>query len=94
VKHRILVACGCGAASSTFVAIRVAEALAERGIDVVATQCNLSDVASNLEGIDLILTTAKLEESFNVPSFLGVPFLTGIGTDQLLDQIVDVLMKK
>ena len=94
MKYRILVACGCGAASSTFVAIRVAEALAERGVDVVTIQCSIADVASNLEGIDLILSTALLTESFDVPSFLGVPFLTGIGTDQLLDQIVDVLMKK
>lgn len=94
MKHHILVACGCGAASSTFVAIRVAEALAERGLDVVTTQCSLADVASNLEGTEILITTAKLEESYDVPWFLGIPFLTGVGASELLDQIVDVLMKK
>lgn len=91
MKYRILVACGTGAATSTFVATRLKDALAERGIEVTTTQCNISNVAQSLTGIDLLLTTTKLEETFGVPSFLGIPFLTGIGTDRLVDQIVDVL---
>ncbi len=94
MKYRILVACGTGAASSTFVATRLTEALAERGIDVITSQCNIANVASNLTGIDLLLTTSKIQETLEVPSFLGIPFLTGIGTDQLVDQIVEALKKR
>jgi PTS system galactitol-specific IIB component len=94
VKYRILVACGTGAATSTHVATRLREELARRGIVVTTTQCRIQDVGVNLAGVDLIVTTSKVEETYEVPLFNGIPFLTGIGADKLLNQIVDTLKKK
>ena len=94
MKYRILVACGTGAATSTHVATRLREELARRGLVVSTTQCRIQDVGVNLAGIDLIVTTSKVEETYEVPLFNGIPFLTGIGASQLLDRIVDTLEKK
>lgn len=91
MKYRILVSCGTGAASSTIVATRLKDELAERGIDVITTQCNVASIASNLAGIDLLLTTSKIHEDVGVPAFNGVPLLTGVGSDQLIDDIVEAL---
>jgi PTS system galactitol-specific IIB component len=86
-----LVSCGTGAASSTIVATRLKDELAERGIDVITKQCNVGNIAENLEGIDLLLTTSKIHEDVGVPAFNGVPLLTGVGSDQLVDDIVEAL---
>ncbi|MBS4207888.1 PTS sugar transporter subunit IIB [Bacillus sp. FJAT-50079] len=94
MKYRILVACGTGAATSTHVATRLREELARRGLGVTTTQCRIQDVAVNLTGIDLIVTTSKVAETYEVPLFNGIPFLTGIGADQLLNQIVKTLENK
>ena len=91
MKYRILVACGSGAASSTVIVTRLKAALAERGYDVITKQCNIGNVASNLAGIDVLLTLAKIAGDFEVPTFDGIPFLTGVGKDQLVNDIVDAL---
>lgn len=93
-KYRILVACGTGVATSTTVATRLKQELAKRGIEATTVQCRIQDVAVNLDGIDLIVTTSKLDETFSVPMYTGIPFLTGIGVDQLVSKIVDTLEEK
>ncbi|WP_203247281.1 PTS sugar transporter subunit IIB [Sporosarcina beigongshangi] len=94
MKYRILVACGTGGVTSTHVATRLKEELARRGIVVTTTQCRIQDIAVNLTGIDLIVTTSKVEKTYEVPLFKGIPFLTGIGADQLLTEIVKALENK
>lgn len=94
MKYRILVACGTGAATSTHVAVRLKEELHLRGIDVITTQCTLQDVEHSLTGMDIVVTTSKVEDDYDIPLFTGIPFLTGMGTDQLLDQIVNALKKR
>ena len=91
MKYRILVSCGTGAASSTVAATRLKDELAERGIDVITKQCNVGNIAENLEGIDLLLTTSMIREDMGVPAFIGLPLITGVGIDQLVDDIVVAL---
>lgn len=90
--HRVLVACGTGAATSTHVAVQIKEKLAQRGIEVTTTQCRIQDVELNLSGIDVVVTTAILSRHLEIPAFNGVPFLTGIGAAALLDQIAEALL--
>ena len=91
MKYRILVACGSGAATSTFVVTRLTKALEERGIEVITKQCNIANIGNSLNDIDLLVATSKLNDDFGVPTFNGVPFLTGVGADQVVDQIVEAL---
>ncbi|HBN95677.1 MAG TPA: hypothetical protein DDZ66_05200 [Firmicutes bacterium] len=91
VKYRILVACGTGAATSTFVATRLKEELSLRGLRVETTQCRIQDIGLNLGDVDLIVTTSSINDTFSVPLFNGIPFLREFDNDALLDEIANTL---
>ncbi|NLM18636.1 MAG: PTS sugar transporter subunit IIB [Clostridiaceae bacterium] len=87
MKYHILVACGTGGVTSTAVATRIKEGLAERGLNITTKQCRIQDVAVNIEGMDVVVTTSRLSETFEVPMFNGIAFLTGVGVEKSLDEI-------
>jgi galactitol PTS system EIIB component len=88
---RILVACGTAIATSTVVAKAVEEALKERGIEVITKQCRASEVANLVKGMDLVLTTTPLPGNLGVPVIQTLAFLTGIGKEAAIQQIVRAL---
>lgn len=92
-KKTILVSCGTAIATSTVMAVGIEEALKARGVDVQTRQCKAAEIRGHLEGVDLIVTTTPLTGDFGVPVIYSLAFLTGIGKDQLLDDIVAVLNK-
>lgn len=87
----ILVACGTGIATSTVVANLVEEALRDRGFNVRVQQCKVAEVPSHVDGVDLILTTTQLSGNYGVPIIKTLAFLTGIGKEDAIKQIVDAL---
>ena len=87
----ILVACGTGIATSTVVANIVEEALRDRGFNVHVKQCKVSEVPAHVDGVDLIITTTQLSGNFGVPIIQTLAFLTGIGKEDAIKKIVDVL---
>lgn len=91
---RILVACGTAIATSTVVAKAIEDALRERGIEVITRQCKASEVASMVEGMDLVVTTTPVPTNLGVPVIQTLAFLTGIGKEAVIDQIVKVLSEK
>ena len=88
---RILVACGTAIATSTVVAKAIEEALKERGIPVVTRQCKAAEVKGLAPGYDLIVTTTPLPKDLGVPVIQTLAFLTGIGKEAVIEQIVDTL---
>ena len=74
---RILVACGNGIATSTVVATKVREYLQQHGIDVSTTQTKLMEVPGKVQDYD--------------PVIKGMPILTGIGADQTMEEILNLL---
>ena len=88
---RILVACGTAIATSTVVAKAVEEALKERGIDVVTKQCRASEVVNLVKGMDLVLTTTPVPGNLGVPVVQTLAFLTGIGREAAIQQIIKAL---
>jgi PTS system galactitol-specific IIB component len=94
VPKRILVACGTGIATSTVVAKAIEEALKERGIDVITRQCKAVEVRSLVDQADLIVTTTQLPSNLGVPVIQTLAFLTGIGKEDAIEQIVEALQKK
>ena len=83
---RILVACGNGIATSTVVATKVREYLQQHGIDVSTTQTKLMEVPGKVQDYDLLVTTGQF-----VPVIKGMPILTGIGADQTMEEILNLL---
>ncbi len=91
---RILVACGTAIATSTVVAKAVEDALRERGIEVITQQCKASEVASMVQGVDLVVTTTPVPTNLGVPVIQTLAFLTGIGKEAVIEQIVKTLAEK
>ncbi|GAB4493126.1 MAG: PTS sugar transporter subunit IIB [Anaerolineales bacterium] len=91
---RILVACGTAIATSTVVAKAIEDAMHERGIEVITRQCKASEVPSLVQGMDLVVTTTPVPTNLGVPVIQTLAFLTGIGKEAVIDQIVKALSQK
>ncbi len=90
---RVLVACGTAIATSTVVAKAIEEGLAARGIPVITRQCKAAEVPALAKEFDLVVTTTPVPQDLGVPVIQTLAFLTGIGKDQVLDQIAEILRK-
>ena len=88
---KILVACGTAIATSTVVAKAIEEALKERGINIITRQCRASEVRSLAGDADLIVTTTPVPEDLGVPVIKTLAFLTGIGKEKVIEEIVKAL---
>jgi len=88
---RILVACGTAMATSTVVARKIGVELARRGIEVEISQCSTSEVASQIEGYDLVVTTRQISETHGIPVLCTVSFLTGIQMEADIERIIEFL---
>ena len=88
---RILVACGTAIATSTVVARAIEEAMDERGIQVITRQCKATEVPSLVQGMDLVVTTTPVPANLGVPVIHTLAFLTGIGKEAVIEQIVKAL---
>jgi PTS system galactitol-specific IIB component len=87
----ILVACGTAIATSTVVAKAIEEGLAARGIKVITRQCKAAEVLSLAPGADLVVTTTPVPTNLGVPVIKTLAFLTGVGKEEVLDQIAKIL---
>ncbi|ALN71523.1 MULTISPECIES: PTS sugar transporter subunit IIB [unclassified Aureimonas] len=90
-KKTILIACGTAVATSTVVAVAIEEAMQERGIPVEIRQCKATEVRSLAEDADLVVATTPVPDDIGKPVFKGLPFLTGIGRDALIEEIAAAL---
>lgn len=89
--YKIIVSCGTGIATSTAVRHKVIEILKERGYGadkVEIGQCRVSDLPTFASNYDLIISTTALPSTIKTPYVLGLAFLTGIGVDKVMDQII------
>jgi PTS system galactitol-specific IIB component len=90
----VIVSCGTGIATSTVVAIAIEEACKKEGLSVIVKQCKAAEIPALLaDGADLVVTTSTLRFDPGIPVIKGLAFLTGVGTPQVLAQIMDVLRK-
>lgn len=85
--HKIVVACGTAIATSTHVAMKLQEQLEKRGLRVRTVQCRVSEIPDTLSGASAIIATSQVPYDVDVPVFDGVPFLTGIGAEEVINKI-------
>lgn len=85
--YKIVVACGTAIATSTHVAIKIKELLEERGLKIHTIQCRVPEVPSLAPDADLVVATAQVPYDINIPVVNGIPFLTGIGIKEVIDEI-------
>lgn len=74
-------------ATSTVVATKIREYLAQNGIDADVVQGKVADLLTGDVEADLIVATTQVPDRVKVPVVGGVPFLTGMGTQKTLAEI-------
>lgn len=92
--YKIVVACGTAIATSTHVAMKIREVLEDRGLSIHTIQCRVAEVPSLAPDAYLVVSTAQVPFDINVPIVDGIPFLTGIGEEEVIDQIEKLLRKR
>ena len=92
MKKKIIVACGGAVAKSTLAAEEIKELCKENNIDLDLVQCRINEINTFIDDVDLICTTARMDQTFgNIPIVHGMPFVSGVGIDQLKDKILLIL---
>lgn len=91
---RILVACGTAIATSTLVAVLIREEMEKRGIKVETRQCKATEVPSHAQDVDLIVSTTPVPPNLGKPVIQTLAFLTGVGKEDVLNQIEKVLKEE
>lgn len=90
---KLMISCGSGIATSTHAASMVQEYMDERHIPVSIMTCSVQDLANRLSGCDIILSTAQVSFESGLPVFNGVPLLTGVGDDELLEKLAKKIIE-
>lgn len=92
MKKKIIVACGGAVATSTLAAEEIKDLCAENDIQLELIQCRINEISTFADGADLICTTAKMDQTFgDIPIVHGMPFVSGVGIDQLKEKILTIL---
>jgi PTS system galactitol-specific IIB component len=89
----VLIVCGTAIATSTVVAIKVAEMLKKHGIQADIRRAMTSEAKTASREADLIIATTQVPD-VSVPVISGIPFITGIGIDKIEKEIVEKLQDK
>lgn len=91
-ERRILVSCGTGIATSTAAAVKLKELLKHRGFEVITSECKATEVLSraSLFRPHAIVSTTHLSGA-PVKVFNGLPLITGVGVEKLIDEIASFL---
>lgn len=91
IRKRIIVACGGAVATSSMIAEKLETLCIENGIKVDIIQCRLSEIGSNLYGVDLIVPSARVKKDYGIPLVVGMPFISGIGLAKAKEEVLKVL---
>ena len=88
---KIIVACGGAVATSTVAANAIKELCAKHNIPIEILQIRMTEIESNLDGVDLIVTTMRIKKDFGKPYVNGMPFLSGIKVEAAEEKILSYL---
>ena len=87
---KILFVCATGGITSTVAENHIIEACKTAGVEVKTIRCSAPDIASFIEDVDFVVATAAIGNNYPKPVVDGLPFLTGIGKEELIQKIVDL----
>lgn len=91
---KVLVLCANGAVTSTIVLTSLKEEFEKEGINASFVQKRVVDGAQALDeyDFDLVISTAGQDfaKDIQIPVLSGVPFLTGVGKDKIIDEVIRI----
>lgn len=91
---RVLVMCGAGLATSTMIYNRIKSFCEENELQVELVQTRANEVISGLNAneFDFVISTTIAPAYITVPVIDGISFITGIGEDEVLEEIKKMLI--
>ncbi|EHJ57145.1 hypothetical protein HMPREF9318_01906 [Streptococcus urinalis FB127-CNA-2] len=92
---KLLVMCGSGIATSTVVTGKVKEWLSENGYSdsVKLYQSKVAEEVNKIDDYDIVISTTVVPDNIKDKVIMGLPLLTGIGTDGLWEELREELDK-
>lgn len=92
-KARILSVCGSGVVSSSMVAMKLKDLLAEKGYDIETIEASPSNIETALESgvFDLIACVSPVYKDYGIPKVNAVGILTGLSEDEVIDECLKIL---
>lgn len=93
MSAKVIVACGSGVATSQMVANKVQKLLKQREVDVEVEAVDVKSLPEKVKTADAYIAVVQTGENYDIPTFNGVAFLTGMGEEEELDKLVALLSK-
>jgi len=87
---KILFVCATGGITSTVAEQKIIEACKEAKIEFKAYRCSAPEVSTYLKDVDFIVATAAIGDNYPIPVINGLPFLTGIGKEEVIAKILEL----
>lgn len=96
MARKLIVACGSGVATSTTVAEKIKSKLEADNIDYPVEAVDYKSILQELPSASIYVYIAKPDdevlqaaEKLGISVYAGVPFLTGMGVDEIYEGIVN-----
>ena len=91
-RKKIFVACGSGVASSETAAYKLRNLLRERKLEAEVEVVDFKRLRSIARQADILVNIAPYDKTeYGIPMVTGVPFLTGVGLAEVMDEIERLL---
>ncbi len=87
----LLIACGAGIATSTIVVNKVEELVKKNNLDVNIKQIKIAEAVSLQNEADLIVSTTMLPTTYTIPAIIATAYITGVGEEELEEEILSHL---
>lgn len=93
MKKKIYLVCATGIATSSMLRMKIQEYLEDRGIEVDLTTYRVAEMFPDRIEADLIVATTSMppEVEEKVKCISGLPLLTGIGEEQVFEEIYEAI---
>ena len=92
---KIFVVCASGIATSTMIRVKITDFLEEKGLEALITNFRVAELTQDRIDADIIVATttipSEIEENFFCLN--GLPLLTGIGEEDVLEAIAKEISK-
>lgn len=88
---KVIVVCGSGIATSQMVASKLSRLLAQEGVEADVQAVDIKSLGHYAASADAIVPIVGIDRAYDVPTFDGVAFLTGMGEEEELARLVRTL---
>jgi len=93
---KIYVVCASSIATSTILRVKIERYFEEKNIPIKVLQYRVTELSADRLDADVIVATTEIPEDIRakVPVFNGVPLITGIGQQAVLEEVEKIILEE